>query len=51
MQPWDAATKTGNGFLFDEFSSQALAGTIDWALRNWRDPQGWQQLVRERHGR
>jgi len=46
VQPWDPATRTGTGFLFDEYSSQALAGTIDWALRNWRDQRGWQQLMR-----
>ncbi len=45
VEPWDPNTRTGTGFLFDEFSSHALAGTIDWALRNWRDQRGWQQLV------
>jgi starch synthase len=45
VEPWDPATRTGTGFLFDTFSSQALAGTIDWVLRNWRDQQGWRQLV------
>ncbi|MCA8949553.1 MAG: glycogen synthase [Planctomycetes bacterium] len=45
VEPWDPAKRTGTGFLFDEFSSQALAGTIDWALRNWRDQKGWKQLV------
>jgi starch synthase len=46
VAPWDPATRTGTGFLFDEYSSQALAGTIDWALRNWRDQKGWQQLIK-----
>jgi starch synthase len=46
VEPWDPATRTGTGFLFDEYSSQALAGTIDWALRNWRDQKGWQQLIK-----
>ena len=46
VMPWDPATRTGTGFLFDEYSSHALAGTIDWALRNWRDQRGWQQLVK-----
>lgn len=45
VAPWDPATRTGTGFLFDAFTSQALAGTIDWALRNWRDQRGWRQLV------
>jgi starch synthase len=42
---WDPNTKTGTGFLFDDYSSQALAGTLDWTLRNWRDQQGWKQLM------
>ena len=45
VEPWDPATRTGTGFLFDEFSSKALAGTIDWALRNWRDQPGWRQII------
>ncbi|MBX3465218.1 MAG: glycogen synthase GlgA [Planctomycetes bacterium] len=45
VEPWDPATRQGTGFLFDEFSSHALAGTVDWALRNWRDQRGWRQLV------
>ncbi|MCA8966876.1 MAG: glycogen synthase [Planctomycetota bacterium] len=44
--PWNPDTRTGTGFLFDEFSSQALAGTIDWALRNWRDQRGWRQMLK-----
>ena len=39
------AREAGTGFLFDEYSSHALAGTIDWALRNWRDQRGWRQLM------
>jgi starch synthase len=46
VEPWDPTTKTGTGFLFQEFSSHGLTGTIDWALRNWRDQRGWQQLVK-----
>jgi starch synthase len=46
VEPWDPNTRAGTGFLFDQFSSHALAGTIDWALRNWRDQRGWQKLVK-----
>ncbi|MFY9342387.1 MAG: glycogen synthase [Planctomycetota bacterium] len=46
VQGWDPNSKAGTGFLFDEYSSHALAGTIDWVLRNWRDQRGWQQLIR-----
>ena len=38
-------TRTGTGFSFGEYSSQALADTVDWVLRNWRDREGWQQLM------
>jgi starch synthase len=43
--PWTPAEQTGTGFLFNEYSSQALADTLDWVLRNWRDQRGWKQLV------
>ena len=46
VEPWDAATREGTGFLFDDYSSKALAGTLDWVFRNWRDQKGWKQLVR-----
>ncbi|MBL8724884.1 MAG: glycogen synthase [Planctomycetes bacterium] len=46
VQAWDPNTRQGNGFLFDAFTSQALAGTIDWVLRNWRDQRGWRELVK-----
>jgi len=46
VEAWDPNTRSGTGFLFDDYSSHALAGTIDWALRNWRDQRGWQQLVK-----
>ncbi len=46
VAPWDPVTKRGTGFLFDQYSSHALTGTIDWALRNWRDQRGWKQLVK-----
>jgi starch synthase len=46
VDPWDPHTRSGTGFLFDEYSSHAFAGTIDWALRNWRDQRGWQQLIK-----
>jgi starch synthase len=45
VAPWDPATQTGTGFLFDEYSSHALTATLDWVLRNWRDRRGWRQLV------
>ena len=45
VQAWDPKTQQGTGFLFDEFSSQALAGTLEWVFKNWRDREGWKRLV------
>jgi len=45
VEAWNPETRTGTGFPFREFSSKALAGTLDWVLRNWRDREGWQKLV------
>jgi len=45
VEPWDPHAGTGTGFLFDAFTSQALTGTIDWVLQNWRDQRSWQKLV------
>ncbi len=46
VSTWQPQTKTGTGFLFDEFSSHALLGTLEWALQNWADQTGWQQLMK-----
>ena len=45
VQAWDPDTRTGTGFPFVEYSSHALAGTMDWVLRNWRDQRGWKKLI------
>ena len=45
VQPWDPQTRTGTGFLFDEFSSHALAGTLEWVFANWRNRELWPVLV------
>jgi starch synthase len=36
--------ETATGFLFDEFSSFALAGAFDRAVRAFRDPAAWLHL-------
>ncbi len=43
--PFDAATGKGNGFVFHEFTSEALYQGLDEALRVWRDRKSWAQLV------
>ena len=46
VQPWDSATESGTGFVFDEFRSGALAGSLDEALELWADPDSWGILMR-----
>ena len=45
VQPFDPATGKGTGFVFHEFTSDALYQTLDWALRVWRDTKSWSKLV------
>ncbi|MGE3173169.1 MAG: glycogen synthase GlgA [Planctomycetota bacterium] len=45
VQPWDPKTKSGTGFTFDEFSSHALAATLQWVFQNWQDQAAWKTLV------
>jgi starch synthase len=35
---------TGTGFTFDEYSSQALLGTLQWAMGVFTDQQAWRRL-------
>ncbi|GAB4141069.1 MAG: glycogen/starch synthase [Planctomycetota bacterium] len=46
VRNWDASTRTGTGFTFDDFTSQALAGTLSWVFDTWRDREGWAALIR-----
>jgi starch synthase len=43
--PFDRASKRGTGFLFDEFSAQALTGAIRNALECFQDPDAWRALI------
>jgi len=45
VEPFDAATGKGTGFVFDEFSGQALLDSIREALVVWKDRAAWKQLV------
>lgn len=45
VQPWDPDARTGTGFLFGDFSSEALANTLRYALHCWTDRTGWYQLM------
>ena len=44
VEQWNANTKTGTGFLFGEFSAEALMNTIRYALECWKDQAAWKVL-------
>lgn len=45
VQPWDPRAGTGTGFLFDEYSSEALSEALHRALNAFRDQPAWRQLM------
>jgi starch synthase len=38
VTPWDPATGSGNGFLFDDPTPAALAAAVGRAIAAWADP-------------
>lgn len=44
VQPWDAATKKGTGFLFADYSGDAMLGALTEALRVFADKAQWARL-------
>jgi starch synthase len=44
VQNLHPAAGTGNGFSFDEYSSQALLGTLQWGIGVFRDRQAWLRM-------
>ena len=40
----NAATGEGTGFTFDEYSPQALLGTLRWALSIYQDRDLWRRM-------
>ena len=46
IDPWDARSKKGTGFKFQEYSGEALLRAIHQALQLYRDPGSWQRLMR-----
>jgi starch synthase len=44
VQNYDPVTGTGTGFTFDEYSPQALLGTLRWALGVFQDRPAWRRL-------
>lgn len=45
VERWDPETEQGNGFLFWEFTSEALLDTLRHALEVWSDADAWSRLV------
>jgi len=46
IDPWDARTKKGTGFKFQEYTGEALLRAIHQALQLYRDQGSWQKLMR-----
>jgi starch synthase len=46
IEPWDSRTGKGTGFKFTDYSGESLLLTIRQALHAFRDPSGWQMLMR-----
>lgn len=44
VQNFDARTGHGTGFTFDEYSPQALLGTLRWALEVFENRQAWRTI-------
>jgi starch synthase len=44
VQPWDPETKRGTGFLFAEYSGEALLAALREALRTFATPAAWKRL-------
>ena len=44
VRNYDPATGEGTGFTFDEYSPQALLGTLRWALAVFGDRAAWRRL-------
>jgi starch synthase len=45
VEDFDLATRRGTGFLFDEFTADALTGALRRALEAWQDQEAWRVLI------
>ena len=45
IDPWDARTKKGTGFKFQEYTGDALMRSIHQALTVYRDKETWKKLM------
>jgi starch synthase len=44
VQNFDASTGEGTGFVFDDYTPQALLDTLRWALGTYRNRDAWRRL-------
>ena len=47
VQNWDPAARQGNGFVFDDFSAQALFDAMRRAIETWKDKASWADLIEQ----
>jgi starch synthase len=45
VEPFDAATGKGTGFVFEHFTADGLAWALDHALRTYEDKAAWAALI------
>ena len=45
VEEWDARRGTGTGFIFDDFSVEALREAVGRAVAAFREPRRWETLV------
>ena len=45
VEPWNPRAGTGTGFLFEEYSSEALSEAVHRALNAFRDQPAWRKLM------
>ncbi|MEX1025411.1 MAG: glycogen synthase GlgA [Planctomycetota bacterium] len=45
VQRWDPTESSGTGFVFYDFTADALLATVGHALEVWREPAAWARLV------
>lgn len=46
VEQWDEAEKTGTGFKFEDYTTEALAQSVEEALRVFADKDAWVTLMR-----
>ena len=45
VEPWDPGAQTGTGFVFGDFTPEALFDTLRFALECYRDREAWRKLM------